>query len=183
MLYSRLSKLIVQSFRAAKQYVFSACTFSGGDEDKMDEIDTLVLEVLRALRNLKSKELKDAMEGKIHDKLKIIGLEEYKKGCEQHWNELKEKMRALRELKGDNFESMMQELQDTLTSTKENSSPKETGTNKQNSKEMHMPNIGAPRNDPYASFFSVWRRRGKAKAPTQDATQKAGYVCIITKHA
>ena len=154
MIYSRLSKLVVQSFRAAKQYVFSACTFSGGDEDKMDEIDTLVLEVLRALRNLKSKELKDAMEGKIHDKLKIIGLE-----------------------------VKVQELQDTLASTKENSSTKETGTNKQNSKEMHMPNIGAPRNDPYASFFSGWRRRGKAKAPTQDATQKAGYVCIITKHA
>ena len=183
MIYSRLSKLVVQSFRAAKQYVFSACTFSGGDEDKMDEIDTLVLEVLRALRNLKSKELKDAMEGKIHDKLKITGLEEYIKGCEQHWNELKEKMRALRELKGDNFESMMQELQDTLTSTKESSSTKETGTNKQNSKEMHMPNIGAPRNDPYVSFFSVWSWCGKAKAPTQDATQKAGYVCIITKHA
>ena len=154
MIYSRLSKLIVQSFRAAKQYVFSACTFSGGDEDKMDEIDTLVLEVLRALRNLKSKELKDAMEGKIHDKLKIIGLE-----------------------------VKVQELQDTLTSTKESSSTKETGTNKQNSKEMHMPNIGAPRNDPYALFFSVWSWRGKAKAPTQDATQKAGYVCIITKHA
>ena len=154
MIYSRLSKLVVQSFRAAKQYVFSACTFSGGDEDKMDEIDTLVLEVLRALRNLKSKELKDAMEGKIHDKLKIIGLE-----------------------------VKVQELQDTLASTKENSSTKETGTNKQNSKEMHMPNIGAPRNDPYASFFSVWRWCGKAKAPTQDATQKAGYVCIITKHA
>ena len=154
MLYSRLSKLIVQSFRAAKQYVFSACTFSGGDEDKMDEIDTLVLKVLRALRNLKSKELKDAMEGKIHDKLKIIGLE-----------------------------VKVQELQDTLTSTKENSSTKETGTNKQNSKEMHMPNIGAPRNDPYASFFSVWRWCGKAKAPTQDATQKAGYVCITIKHA
>ena len=154
MLYSRLSKLIVQSFRAAKQYVFSACTFSGGDEDKMDEIDTLVLEVLRALRNLKSKELKDAMEGKIHDKLKIIGLE-----------------------------VKVQELQDTLASTKENSSTKETGTNKQNSKDMHMPNIGAPRNDPYASFFSVWSWCGKAKAPTQHATQKAGYVCIITKHA
>ena len=154
MIYSRLSKLVVQSFRAAKQYVFSACTFSGGDEDKMDEIDTLVLEVLRALRNLKSKELKDAMEGKIHDKLKIIGLE-----------------------------VKVQELQDTLASTKENSSTKETGTNKQNSKEMHMPNIGAPRNDPYASFFSVWSWCGKAKAPTQDATQKAGYVCIITKHA
>ena len=154
MIYSRLSKLVVQSFRAAKQYVFSACTFSGGDEDKMDEIDTLVLEVLRALRNLKSKELKDAMEGKIHDKLKIIGLE-----------------------------VKVQELQDTLASTKESSSTKETGTNKQNSKEMHMPNIGAPRNDPYASFFSVWRWCGKAKAPTQDATQKAGYVCIITKHA
>ena len=154
MLYSRLSKLVVQSFRAAKQYVFSACTFSGGDEDKMDEIDTLVLEVLRALRNLKSKELKDAMEGKIHDKLKIIGLE-----------------------------VKVQELQDTLPSTKESSSTKETGTNKQNSKEMHMPNIGAPRNDPYASFFSVWSWCGKAKAPTQDATQKAGYVCIITKHA
>ena len=154
MIYSRLSKLIVQSFRAAKQYVFSACTFSGGDEDKMDEIDTLVLEVLRALRNLKSKELKDAMEGKIHDKLKIIGLE-----------------------------VKVQELQDTLPSTKESSSTKETGTNKQNSKDMHMPNIGAPRNDPYASFFSVWSWCGKAKAPTQDATQKAGYVCIITKHA
>ena len=154
MIYSRLSKLVVQSFRAAKQYVFSACTFSGGDEDKMDEIDTLVLEVLRALRNLKSKELKDAMEGKIHDKLKIIGLE-----------------------------VKVQELQDTLTSTKENSSTKETGTNKQNSKEMHMPNIGAPRNDPYASFFSVWSWCGKAKAPTQDATQKAGYVCITIKHA
>ena len=154
MIYSRLSKLVVQSFRAAKQYVFSACTFSGGDEDKMDEIDTLVLEVLRALRNLKSKELKDAMEGKIHDKLKIIGLE-----------------------------VKVQELQDTLPSTKESSSTKETGTNKQNSKEMHMPNIGAPRNDPYASFFSVWSWCGKAKAPTQDATQKAGYVCIITKHA
>ena len=154
MIYSRLSKLVVQSFRAAKQYVFSACTFSGGDEDKMDEIDTLVLEVLRALRNLKSKELKDAMEGKIHDKLKIIGLE-----------------------------VKVQELQDTLASTKESSSTKETGTNKQNSKDMHMPNIGAPRNDPYASFFSVWRWCGKAKAPTQDATQKAGYVCIITKHA
>ena len=154
MIYSRLSKLVVQSFRAAKQYVFSACTFSGGDEDKMDEIDTLVLEVLRALRNLKSKELKDAMEGKIHDKLKIIGLE-----------------------------VKVQELQDTLASTKENSSTKETGTNKQNSKEMHMPNIGAPRNDPYVSFFSVWSWCGKAKAPTQDATQKAGYVCIITKHA
>ena len=154
MIYSRLSKLVVQSFRAAKQYVFSACTFSGGDEDKMDEIDTLVLEVLRALRNLKSKELKDAMEGKIHDKLKIIGLE-----------------------------VKVQELQDTLASTKESSSTKETGTNKQNSKDMHMPNIGAPRNDPYASFFSVWSWCGKAKAPTQDATQKAGYVCIITKHA
>ena len=154
MIYSRLSKLVVQSFRAAKQYVFSACTFSGGDEDKMDEIDTLVLEVLRALRNLKSKELKDAMEGKIHDKLKIIGLE-----------------------------VKVQELQDMLASTKENSSTKETGTNKQNSKEMHMPNIGAPRNDPYVSFFSVWSWCGKAKAPTQDATQKAGYVCIITKHA
>lgn len=154
MIYSRLSKLIVQSFRAAKQYVFSACTFSGGDEDKMDEIDTLVLKVLRALRNIKSKELKDAMEGKIHDKLKIIGLE-----------------------------VKVQELQDTLASTKESSSTKETGTNKQNSKDMHMPNIGAPRNDPYASFFSVWRWCGKAKAPTQDATQKAGYVCIITKHA
>ena len=157
MIYSRLSKLVVQSFRAAKQYIFSAfsaCTFSGGDEDKMDEIDTLVLKVLRALRNLKSKELKDAMEGKIHDKLKIIGLE-----------------------------VKVQELQDTLTSMKESSSTKETETNKQNSEEMHMPNIGAPRNDPYASFFSVWRRRGKAKAPTQDATQKAGYVCIITKHA
>ena len=144
----------MQLFRAAKQYVFSACTFSGGDEDKMDEIDTLVLEVLRALRNLKSKELKDAMEGKIHDKLKIIGLE-----------------------------VKVQELQDTLPSTKESSSTKETETNKQNSKEMHMPNIGAPRNDPYASFFSVWRWFGKTKAPTQDATQKAGYVCIITKHA
>ena len=120
----------------------------------MDEIDTLVLKVLRALRNLKSKELKDAMEGKIHDKLKIIGLE-----------------------------VKVQELQDTLASTKESSSTKETGTNKQNSKDMHMPNIGAPRNDPYASFFSVWRWCGKAKAPTQDATQKAGYVCIITKHA
>ena len=154
MIYSRLSKLVVQSFRAAKQYVFSACTFSGGDEDKMDEIDTLVLEVLRALRNLKSKELKDAMERNIHDKLKINGLE-----------------------------VKVQELQDTLASTKENSSTKETGTNKQNSKDMHMPNIGAPRNDPYASFFSVWRWYGKAKAPTQDATQKAGYVCIITKHA
>ena len=154
MIYSRLSKLVVQSFRAAKQYVFSACTFSGGDEDKMDEIDTLVLEVLRALRNLKSKELKDAMEGKIHDKLKIIGLE-----------------------------VKVQELQDTLPSTKESSSTKETETNKQNSKEMHMPNIGAPRNDPYVSFFSVWSWCGKAKAPAQDATQKAGYVCIITKHA
>ena len=69
MIWSRLSKLIVQSFRAAKQYVCSVCSFSEENEDKMDKIDTLVLKVLRALRNLKSVELKDTMEEKIHDKL------------------------------------------------------------------------------------------------------------------
>ena len=118
-------------------------------------IDTLVLKVLRALRNLKSVELKDTMEEKIHDKLKINGLE-----------------------------AKVQELQHTLASTEQSSSPHDDEINKQNHTELQdMPNIGAPRNDPYASFFSVWRWCGKAKAPAQDATQKAGYACILTTYS
>ena len=155
MIWSRLSKLIAQSFRAAKQYVFSVCSFSEENEDKMDKIDTLVLKVLRALRNLKSVELKDTMEEKIHDKLKINGLE-----------------------------AKVQELQHTLASTEQSSSTNDDEINKQNHTELQdMPNIGAPRNDPYASFFSVWRWCGKAKAPAQDATQKAGYACILTTYS
>ena len=176
LIYSRLGKLVVQSLCAAEQYVSSLCSLSNesDNEDKLDEIDTSILKGLRVFqKKMISEEVRKLVEEKIHDKLMINGLKKQMK-------ELERKVLALGELEDNSLKDEAQKLQSTLTSTKENSPPKDAATENQNHLEMNrMPNIGASTIDSNISSFSTlltWSR--KAKSQTQDNAIKPEYVRI-----
>ena len=197
LIYSRLGKLVVQSLCAAEQYVSSLCSLSNesDNEDKLDEIDTSILKSLRVFRKkMISEEVRKLVEEKIHDKLMINGLKEDNVSCKKQmkeveaqrntvqgkWEELERKVLALGELEDNSLKDEVQKLQSTLTSTKENSPPKDAATENQNHLEMNrMPNIGASTIDSNISSFSTlltWSR--KAKSQTQDNAIKPEYVRI-----
>lgn len=183
LIYSRLGKLVVQSLCAAEQYVSSLCSFSNesDNEDKLDEIDTSILKSLRAFqKKMISEEVRKLVEEKIHDKLMINGLKEDNMICKKQMKGLRRKVLALGELENNSLKDEVQKLQSTLTSTKENSPPKDAATENQNHLEMNrMPNIGASTIDSNISSFSTlltWSR--KAKSQTQDNALKPEYVRI-----
>ena len=157
----------------------SLCSFSNesDNEDKLDEIDTSILKSLRVFqKKMISEEVRKLVEEKIHDKLMINGLKKQMK-------ELERKVLALGKLEDKNLKDEVQKLQSTLTSTKENSPPKDAATKNQNHLEMNrMPNIGASTIDSNISSFSTlltWSR--KAKSQTQDNAIKPEYVRIYKK--
>lgn len=183
LIYSRLGKLVVQSLCAAEQYVSSLCSLSNelDNEDKLDEIDTSILKSLRVFqKKMISEEVRKLVEEKIHDKLMINGLKEDNMICKKQMKGLERKVLALGELENNSLKDEVQKLQSTLTSTKENSPPKDAATENQNHLEMNrMPNIGASTIDSNISSFSTlltWSR--KAKSQTQDNALKPEYVRI-----
>ena len=183
LIYSRLGKLVVQSLCAAEQYVSSLCSFSNesDNEDKLDEIDTSILKSLRVFqKKMISEEVRKLVEEKIHDKLMINGLKEDNVICKKQLKGLERQVLALGELENNSLKDEVQKLQSTLTSTKENSPPKDAATGNQNHLEMNrMPNIGASTIDSNISSFSTlltWSR--KAKSQTQDIALKPEYVRI-----
>ena len=183
LIYSRLGKLVVQSLCAAEQYVSSLCSFSNesDNEDKLDEIDTSILKSLRVFqKKMISEEVRKLVEEKIHDKLMINGLKEDNVICKKQMKGLERKVLALGELENNSLKDEVQKLQSTLTSTKENSPPKDAATGNQNHLDMNrMPNIGASTIDSNISSFSTlltWSR--KAKSQTQDNALKPEYVRI-----
>ena len=183
LIYSRLGKLVVQSLCAAEQYVSSLCSFSNesDNEDKLDEIDTSILKSLRVFqKKMISEEVRKLVEEKIHDKLMINGLKEDNVICKKQLKGLERQVLALGELENNSLKDEVQKLQSTLTSTKENSPPKDAATGNQNHLEMNrMPNIGASTIDSNISSFSTlltWSR--KAKSQTQDNAIKPEYVRI-----
>ena len=127
-----------------------------------------------------SEEVRKLVEEKIHDKLMITGLKEDNVICKKQLKGLERQVLALGELENNSLKDEVQKLQSTLTSTKENSPPKDAATGNQNHLEMNrMPNIGASTIDSNISSFSTlltWSR--KAKSQTQDNALKPEYVRI-----